>query len=123
LAAPRRLVRQGFNGRFTQVLSRICRHGALTIRGIEDEMVERDYAWASRKRSKRALEVAFYPGLVTVSQRVGMLKTYELMTRHFGWDLPCAQMYVHTLDARNVHQIFSGLSLAGFVRPEGARWG
>ena len=29
-------------------------------------------------------EVAFYRGLVTISQRAGMLKTYELLTRHFG---------------------------------------
>jgi uncharacterized protein len=69
-----------------RVLSRIRRHGALTIRDIEDEPVEKDYAWASRKPSKRVLELAFYKGLVTISQRVGMLKTYELMTRHFGWD-------------------------------------
>ena len=69
-----------------RVLSRIRRHGELTIRDIEDEPVEKDYAWASRKPSKRILELAFYKGLVTISQRVGMLKTYELMTRHFGWD-------------------------------------
>lgn len=69
-----------------RVLSRIRRHGALTIRDIEDEPVEKDYAWASRKPSKRVLELAFYKGSVTISQRVGMLKTYELMTRHFGWD-------------------------------------
>ena len=25
-------------------------------------------------------------GVVTISERVGMLKTYELMDRHFGWD-------------------------------------
>src|SRR5207249_9773213 len=31
---------------------------------------------------------AFYTGVVTVSARAGMLKTYELMDRHFGWDLP-----------------------------------
>ena len=36
--------------------------------------------------SKRALQLAFYRGILTVSQRSGMLKTYELMTRHFGWD-------------------------------------
>ena len=27
-------------------------------------------------------------GGVTISERNGMLKTYELMTRHFGWDKP-----------------------------------
>jgi uncharacterized protein len=69
-----------------RVLSRIRRHGPLTIRDIDDERVEKDYAWASRKPSKRVLEIAFYKGLVTISQRAGMLKTYELLTRHFGWD-------------------------------------
>jgi uncharacterized protein len=73
------------DGDLRKVLSRIRRHGALTIRDIEDEPVEKDYAWASRKPSKRVLELAFHKGLVTISQRVGMLKTYELMTRHFGW--------------------------------------
>jgi uncharacterized protein YcaQ len=37
---------------------------------------------------KRALQLAFYKGLVTISQRTGMLKTYELMNRHFGWERP-----------------------------------
>jgi uncharacterized protein YcaQ len=82
-----------------RVVSRIRRHGALTIRDIEDEPVEKDYAWASRKPSKRVLELAFYKGLVTISQRVGMLKTYELMTRHFGWDrLPRAATERETLN-------------------------
>jgi uncharacterized protein len=49
-------------------------------------LAEKDYSWGSRKPSKRALEVAFYKGLVTISQRAGMLKTYELLTRHFGWE-------------------------------------
>jgi uncharacterized protein YcaQ len=44
--------------------------------------------WQSRKPSKRALQLAFYTGEVTISERTGMLKTYELMTRHFGWDRP-----------------------------------
>ena len=82
-----------------RVLSRIRRHGALTIRDIEDEPAEKDHAWASRKPSKRVLELAFYKGLVTISQRVGMLKTYELMTRHFGWErLPRAATEKETLN-------------------------
>jgi uncharacterized protein YcaQ len=69
-----------------RVLTRIRRDGALTIRDIDDDvLVDKDHAWASRKPSKRALQLAFYKGLVTVSQRAGMLKTYELMGRHFGW--------------------------------------
>ena len=64
-------------------------NGALTIRDIDDDvLVEKDHPWASRKPSKRALQLAFYRGMVTISQRTGMLKTYELMTRHFGWAQP-----------------------------------
>lgn len=72
-----------------KVVSRIRRQGALTIRDIDDdELVEKDHAWASRKPSKRALQLAFFKGALTVSQRSGMLKTYELIDRHFGWDTP-----------------------------------
>ncbi len=49
-------------------------------------LVEKDHAWASRKPSKRALQLAFFTGAVTVSARSGMVKTYELMDRHFNWD-------------------------------------
>jgi uncharacterized protein len=74
-----------------RVLARIRKHGALTIRDIDDDvLVEKDHAWASRKPSKRALQLAFYRGEVAVSQRTGMLKTYELMSRHFGWERPPA---------------------------------
>ena len=87
------------NSDLRRVLSRIRREGALTIRDMDDEPVEKDYAWASRKPSKRVLELAFYRGLVTISQRVGMLKTYELMTRHFGWErLPRAATERETLN-------------------------
>src|SRR5258705_6246319 len=72
-----------------KVLARIRKHGPLTIRDIDDDvLVEKDHAWASRKPSKRALQLAFYRGEVTVSQRTGMLKTYEVMSRHFGWGKP-----------------------------------
>jgi uncharacterized protein YcaQ len=70
-----------------KVLTLIKKGGPLTIRDIDDDvLVEKNHPWASRKPSKRALQVAFYQGAVTISQRVGMLKTYELMDRHFGWD-------------------------------------
>jgi uncharacterized protein YcaQ len=83
-----------------RVLSRIRKHGALTIRDINDDvLVEKDHEWASRKPSKRALQLAFFKGLVTVSQRAGMLKTYELMNRHFGWSrLPPAASERETAD-------------------------
>ena len=69
-----------------RVLSRIRRRGALTIRDINDDVLtEKEHEWASRKPSKRALQLAFYRGQVTISRRTGMLKTYELLNRHFGW--------------------------------------
>src|SRR5437763_1464818 len=73
----------------TRKVMRLLREGALTIRDIEDDVLtEKEHLWASRKPSKRALQLAFYTGAVTVSERNGMLKTYELMGRHFGWDRP-----------------------------------
>jgi uncharacterized protein YcaQ len=72
-----------------KVMRLLRKDGALTIRDIEDDvLVEKVHAWASRKPSKRALQLAFYEGRVTISERNGMLKTYDLMTRHFGWDRP-----------------------------------
>jgi hypothetical protein len=65
----------------------VRRDGALTIRDIDDDVLtEKEHLWASRKPSKRALQLAFYTGVVTISARIGMLKTYELTARHFGWD-------------------------------------
>jgi len=76
----------------TRKVMRLLREGALTIRDIEDDvLVEKTHLWASRKPSKRALQLAFSTGAVTISERNGMLKTYELMGRHFGWDSPPKQ--------------------------------
>ncbi len=70
-----------------RVMRLIRTDGALSIRDIDDEvLVEKEHAWASRKPSKRALQLAFYTGALTISARAGMLKTYELMERHFGWE-------------------------------------
>jgi len=85
--------RQRLNGGLTsvkkenlrKVLSRIKKHGALTLRDIDDDvLVEKDHEWASRKPSERALRLAFYAGAITISRRTGILKTYELLDRHFG---------------------------------------
>src|SRR5438309_4023198 len=71
----------------TRKVMRLIKAGPLTIRDIEDDvLVDKEHLWQSRKPSKRALQLAFYTGALTVSERSGMLKTYELMTRHFGWD-------------------------------------
>ncbi len=72
-----------------KVITRIRDNGALSIRDIDDdELIEKDHAWASRKPSKRALQLAFHTGKLAISERSGMLKTYELMDRHFQWDSP-----------------------------------
>ena len=70
-----------------KVLRLIKKDGALSIRDIEDDvLVEKNHPWASRKPSKKALQLAFYSGQLVVSERIGMLKKYELTDRHFGWD-------------------------------------
>ena len=72
-----------------KVMRLVRRDGALTIRDIDDDVLtEKEHLWASRKPSKRALQLAFYTGALTISERNGMLKTYDLMERHFGWDSP-----------------------------------
>ena len=61
----------------------------ITIRDLDQDVrVEKTHLWASRKPSKRVLQAAFYQGLLAISRREGMLKTYELADRHFGWDAP-----------------------------------
>ncbi len=70
-----------------KVVALIRKCGALSIRDIEDDvLIEKDHAWASRKPSKRALQFAFFRGDLTVSERFGMLKKYDLIDRHFGWE-------------------------------------
>jgi uncharacterized protein len=72
-----------------KVMRLVRRDGALTIRDIEDDVLqEKVHLWASRKPSKRALQYAFLIGALAISERKGMLKTYELTSRHFGWDRP-----------------------------------
>jgi len=70
-----------------KVLALIKKQGAISIRDINDDvLVEKDHPWASRKPSKRALQFCFYAGRLVISERIGMLKKYELTERHFGWD-------------------------------------
>ena len=45
----------------TRKVMRLLKQGALTIRDIEDDVLtEKAHLWASRKPSKRALQLAFY---------------------------------------------------------------
>ncbi|MDP1730952.1 MAG: crosslink repair DNA glycosylase YcaQ family protein [Devosia sp.] len=72
---------------YRRVLRLIRDQGPLSIRDIDDDvLVEKDHPWASRKPSKAALQLGFYNGVLTIGERSGMLKTYELTTRHYGWD-------------------------------------
>lgn len=72
-------------GDMRKVLRRIRAEGPITIRDIDDDvLVEKQHLWASRKPSKRALQHGFYAGILAVSARDGMLKSYELMGRHLG---------------------------------------
>ncbi len=74
------------NEELRKVLSRIRRHGALSLRDIDDDVLyEKTDGWASKKPSARALRLAFYQGHLTISERNGILKTYDLASRHFGW--------------------------------------
>ncbi len=69
-----------------KLLRQIRKDGALSIRDIDtDELVEKDHPWGSRKPSKRVLQYGFYSGELTISERLGMVKTYELIDRHFAW--------------------------------------
>lgn len=68
-----------------RVLRRIHREGPISIRDVDDEPVEKDHPWASRKPTKRLLQRGFFDGLLVISERRGMVKTYELADRHFGW--------------------------------------
>ncbi len=68
-----------------RVLALVRRDGPLTIRDIEEPKVEKTHLWASRKPSKRALEFGFLTGALAVCGRRGMLKTYDVADRHFGW--------------------------------------
>ncbi|HVW91844.1 MAG TPA: crosslink repair DNA glycosylase YcaQ family protein [Devosia sp.] len=71
---------------YRRLIRRIRDEGPLSIRDIDDDvLVEKHHPWASRKPSKRALQVGFFSGDLTISARSGMVKTYELTDRHFGW--------------------------------------
>ncbi len=70
-----------------KVVRRVRDEGALAISDIKDDvLIDKDHPWASRKPSKRALQTAFFRGELTIARREGMLKTYELTERHFGWE-------------------------------------
>ncbi|MBN9455654.1 MAG: YcaQ family DNA glycosylase [Bosea sp.] len=83
---PKRWSAVGAREETRKLLRRIRRDGALTIRDIEEELIEKAHLWASKKPSKGLLERAFYDGDLVISARNGMVKTYELFDRHFQWE-------------------------------------
>lgn len=84
---PRRWSATGSREETRRLIRRIRDDGPLTIRDIDDDvLVEKAHLWASRKPSKGLLERAFWDGELVISARTGMLKTYELADRHFGWE-------------------------------------
>ena len=103
-AEPKRWSAVGSREESRKLLARIRKEGALTIRDIDgDVLVEKTHLWASRKPSKGLLERAFYDGELVIAARAGMLKTYELIDRHFGWEKRPApaterQVTAHRLD-------------------------
>jgi uncharacterized protein YcaQ len=103
-AEPKRWSAVGGGEEARKLLRRIRKDGALTIRDIDtDVLIEKAHLWASKKPSKGLLERAFYDGELVISARAGMLKTYELMDRHFGWakrPTPASERQVtaHVLD-------------------------
>jgi len=110
-----------------KVLGLIKSTGGVTIRDIDDDvLVDKDHLWASRKPSKRALQLAFYTGVLTISERNGMLKTYELMDRHFGWERPpkaasarevCAYLLDRALRAQGIVSLDSICHLDAGTKP------
>ena len=87
-AAPKQWYTDADPRELARLKRQIKRDGALSIRDVdndEDVLVEKDHPWASRKPSKRVLQLGFYNGDFAISDRQGMVKTYELAERYFGW--------------------------------------
>ncbi len=75
--------------RMRKVMAEVRQRGPLSIRDIEDKrLVKKSHEWASKKPSKKALEKGFYDGRLVIAERSGIIKSYELMERHFGLDKP-----------------------------------
>ncbi len=70
---------------YAALLKRIRADGPLSIRDIDEQLVEKTHPWGSRKPSRQALRLGFFTGDLAISKRSGMLKSYELTQRHFGW--------------------------------------
>ena len=83
-----------------RVLKQIKKIGPISIRDIkDDELKQKQHLWDSKKPSKKAMEYAFFSGDLVISERIGMLKKYELTKRHFAWNkMPKAADFNSILD-------------------------
>jgi uncharacterized protein YcaQ len=69
-----------------KVFRLIKNNGPISIRDIQDDvLIEKAHEWDSRKPSKKALQLGFNSGRLVISERIGMLKKYDLLERHFAW--------------------------------------
>ena len=112
---------------YRRVIRLVRSGGPITIRDIDDDvLVEKEHLWASRKPSKGALQLAFWNGVMAISEREGMLKTYELLERHFGWEKapsPASERQQHdylidtALRAQGIASIDSIVHHRKFIRP------
>ena len=106
---------------YAALLARIRDDGPLSLRDIDDQVLEeKAHPWASRKPSKRLLNYGFWVGDLTISARTGMLKTYELTTRHFRWD---AAPPAATPDEFAAYLLDRGLRTQGVISLESATYG
>jgi uncharacterized protein len=72
-----------------RMLKRIEREGPLSLRNIKSEKrIEKTHPWASRKPERAVLQRGFFNGELAISARQGMLRTYDLIHRHFDWSEP-----------------------------------
>ena len=106
---------------YAALLARIRDDGPLSLRDIDDQILEeKQHPWASRKPSKRLLSHGFWVGDLTISARTGMLKTYDLTERHFGWD---ERPVAATTDEFSAYLLDRGLRSQGVVSLESATYG
>jgi len=71
-------------GEYKKIKNRIAKLGPLTIRDMDDKIEgKKNDWWDSNKPSKKLLQFGFHAGDLVISKRIGILKEYDLLTRHF----------------------------------------
>ena len=76
-AEPSRWFANADPSELAKVVRRIRKEGAISIRDVDDdELQDKDHPWASRKPTKRLLQLGFYNGQLAISERQGMVKSY-----------------------------------------------